>query len=135
MDAAKERKLKTELAAQGDAPFVAIERFFDGNDDLGSIGCNLVEHPGVDAFREALVGLTRRPDVESVYAIISEVDPGEGCWPFTDTIVVVGKIAAKDLQALLEGLQPDEVGLAKGVRIPEAILKRHTAPMLIAWWD
>ena len=29
-------------------PVVSIEEFFEGNDDLGSIGCNLYEHPGTD---------------------------------------------------------------------------------------
>jgi hypothetical protein len=36
---------KTELAAQPDPQIVAIHRFFDGNDDVGSIACNLLEHP------------------------------------------------------------------------------------------
>ena len=29
---------------------VGIDRFFDGNDDLGSIGCNLDPHPGIARF-------------------------------------------------------------------------------------
>jgi hypothetical protein len=66
MNAARRRKLKSELSAQSGAPTVAIERYFDGNDDEASIGCNLQEHPGIDVFREVLVGLTRRPDVEAV---------------------------------------------------------------------
>ena len=43
MDETKSRALKTELSAQAEPPIVAAERFFDGNDDLGSIGCNLDE--------------------------------------------------------------------------------------------
>src|SRR5262245_27366125 len=62
MDAAKCRALKRDLAAQPQPPLVAIERFFDGNDDLGSIGCNLMPHPGVEAFRDVLTGLLCRPD-------------------------------------------------------------------------
>lgn len=77
MDDTKCKALKAELAAQSEPQIVAAERFFDGNDDLGSIGCNLMEHPGVDAFRDAFVGLLRRPDVQAVYAQISELDPGE----------------------------------------------------------
>ena len=51
-------------------------------------GCNLLEHPGIGVhFRELLTGLLRRPDVGgSVRADLIRVkDPGDGCWPFTDT--------------------------------------------------
>ncbi|PFK67047.1 hypothetical protein COJ21_24420 [Priestia megaterium] len=29
------------------APLVSLEEFFEGNDDEGSIGCNLMDHPGI----------------------------------------------------------------------------------------
>lgn len=79
MDEAKCRALKAELSTQAEHEIVvSIERFFDGNDDADSIGCNLLDHPGIDIFRDALVGLLRRRDVQAVYARISELDPGEG---------------------------------------------------------
>ena len=93
MDDTKCKALKEELAEQPEPQIVAAERFFDGNDDLGSIGCNLDGHPGVDAFRDVFAGLLRRSDVQAVYAQISELDPGEGCWPFTDTVLVAGTIS------------------------------------------
>lgn len=80
---------------------VPVEEFFDGNDDLGSIGCNLVEHPGIDVFRDTLIGIARRADVVVVYAAIAEVDPGEGSWPFADTIFVVGTIPRGELAEIL----------------------------------
>ena len=46
MDDVKCNALKAELATQPEPQLVPIERFFDGNDDLGSIGCNLLAHPG-----------------------------------------------------------------------------------------
>jgi hypothetical protein len=75
MDNAKCNALKEELAAQPEPRIVPIERFFDGNDDLGSIGCNLMNHPGLDVFRDVFAGLLRRPDVQSIHAQIAEVDP------------------------------------------------------------
>ena len=48
MHATKREKLKAELSAQSEAPIVAIERYFDGNGDEASIGCNLMEHPGIE---------------------------------------------------------------------------------------
>jgi hypothetical protein len=132
MDADKKRELIASFAGQS-LQLVPIQQFFDGNDDLGSIGCNLVDHPGIETFEKILVGLLRRSDVEAVYAQIYELDPGDGCWPFADTILVVGDIAVEDLGKLLEPLEPDEVEPMADV--PEVIKRRHRAPVLYAWWD
>jgi hypothetical protein len=78
MDDVKCRALKAELSAQSELLIVPVARFFDGNDDLGSIGCNLDPHPGVEKFRNVLTGLLGRRDVKAVYAQISELDPGDG---------------------------------------------------------
>ena len=104
MDDTKCQALKNELATQQEPQSVVAERFFDGNDDLGSIGCNLHEHPGVEVFRDVFAGLLRRPDVQAIYAQISELDPGDGCWPFTDTIIVAGTIPADELREAVERL-------------------------------
>lgn len=135
MDHVKCRALKAELAAQLDPPFVAIDRFFDGNDDLGSIGCNLDAHPGIDRFRRALVGLLARDDVEAVYALIAELDPGDGCWPFTDTVLVVGSVPTNELRAIVRELQPDDVGAIDSLRVPPTITDRHRFPVTAIWWD
>ena len=135
MDDTKCKALKDELAAQPELQIVAVERFFDGNDDLGSIGCNLDEHPGVDAFQDVFAGLLRRPDVQAVYAQISELDPGDGCWPFTDTILVVGTIPDEELREAVSALQPEEVGDAAQFGISPTIANKHGAPVLAVWWD
>lgn len=135
MDDSKCRALKLELMAQPEPQIVSIARFFDGNDDIGSIGCNLLEHPGIDAFRELLEGVLLRPDVEAVYARIWELDPGEDCWPFTDTIFVVGTIDLDELRAVLAPLAPDEVTSGDAFGIPPLIAAMHQAPVLAAWWD
>jgi hypothetical protein len=75
MDSKKCQMLKGELEGQGEYPMVSIERFFDGNDDLGSIGCNLAEHPGIEVFRDVLTGLLERDDVEGVFALIMRLIP------------------------------------------------------------
>jgi hypothetical protein len=135
MDEAKCRTLKAELAAQPEPQVVPLDRFFDGNDDLGSIGCNLDPHPGIDTFRRVLTGLLARPDVEAVYARISELDPGEGCWPFADTVCVVGAVPPDALREAVEELQPGEVGAAEGFGVPPAITERHGSPVSVVWWD
>jgi len=39
------RALKAEVAEQPEPQIVAAERFSNGNDDPGSLDCNLLEHP------------------------------------------------------------------------------------------
>jgi hypothetical protein len=135
MDITKRNHLVEQLSSQPEPQLVPIDTFFDGNDDLGSIGCNLPEHPGIDAFRNLFARIARRHDVEAVYAQIAELDPGDDCWPFTDTVFVVGTLHADELQAELSTLQPDEVGSAEASRVPDALARMHSAPVLLAWWD
>ena|ERR1700761_6819499 len=134
MNKTKCETLKTDLAADTEQ-IVSVERFFDGNDDPGSIGCNLMEHPGVDVFRNLLTGLLQRSDVQAVYARISELDPGEESWPFTDTVFVVGTISPEELRDILSPLQPDEIDSGETYGLPKAIKQKHKEPVLAAWWD
>jgi hypothetical protein len=136
MDMTKRNRLVARLAAEPEPQIVPIEEFFDGNDDLGSIGCNLLRHPGVAVFQDILVGLVRRPDVAAVYALIAELDPGPDSWPFADLILVAGSIPAELLAQVLTPLEPDEVGAADDFDIvPTEIIERHGSPVLAAWWD
>lgn len=135
MNEAKCKALKADLGTQPAPQIVSIERFFDGNDDLGSIGCNLVKHPGIDAFRDTLNGLLRRPDVQAVYARIYELDPGEGCWPFTDTIFIAGTISSDELRSILSPLEPNDVGPGEEFGDPTLVNQKHKGPVLAAWWD
>ena len=136
MDGAKCRALKNEFSSTPfDDQMIPIERFFDGNDDLGSIGCNLSKHPGIPAFRVVLVGLTGRSDVTGVYAKISELDPGEGSWPFSDMVVVAGTIPLATLKEAVASLQPDEVGSASDLGVPLSVSDKLGSPLLALWWD
>ncbi len=135
MDDAKCRALKEELSAHPEPWIVPIDRFFDGNDDLGSIGCNLDPHPGMARFRHVLTGLLARSGVQAVYARISELDPGEGCWPFADTVLVVGAIPTADLRSAVGELRPDEVGAADDHGVSPIVGERHRSPVSVLWWD
>ena len=46
---------------------------FEGNDDLGSIGCNLLDHPGPAHFYEVLRSIRDRSEVHGVWVGITEV--------------------------------------------------------------
>lgn len=131
----KRNALVEELSEASDPILVPIARFFDGNDDLGSIGCNLPEHPGIEAFQKTFAALAQRSDVSAIYAQIAEVDPGEGCWPFADTVFVFGDIREEELSRLLAPLQPDEVGPVASFDVSPAVKSKHPKPVLLAWWD
>lgn len=134
MDLSKRKQLVAMLSREPEPQVVPIETFFDGNDDLASIGCNLPEHPGMEVFRKTFTRLAKRPDVVAVYAQIAELDPGDGCWPFADTVFVVGSISTEALAGELAALEPDEVGPTGDFDVPAAVM-RHGAPALVAWWD
>lgn len=134
MDQTKRNRLVAELSTRPEPQIVPIDVFFDGNDDLGSIGCNLLEHPGIEAFRATFARIAARADVESIYAQIAELDPGEDSWPFTDTVLVFGTISPEDLAAELAALEPDEVGTAEEFDMPPTS-HGQAAPALVAWWD
>jgi hypothetical protein len=135
MDSSLKAALLRRHVSQGEYPIIPIREFFEGNDDPGSIGCNLPEHPGIDSFREVLLKLVDRKDVEAVFAQISELDPGVESWPFTDTLWIVGKISATDLMSFLAPLEPDEIGSAKDFGAPAKFLEQYDAPVFAAWWD
>jgi hypothetical protein len=83
-----------------------------------------------------LLDILGREDVIAVYAQVTEVDPGEEYWPFADWVYVVGTIPHDDLTNALAPLQPDEVGPAGYLGIPEIIKRRHNyPPVRVVWWD
>ncbi len=136
MNEARCAALKEELSGMPEPQVIPIERFFDGNDDPASIGCNLAKHPGVQAFRDVLTGLLRHPGVEMVYAQIFEVDPGEEYWPFSDTVLVVGSIPATELRTAVRSLKPDEVHVVERDDVPEPVAKQHgSSPVLAICWE
>ncbi|MDJ0624239.1 MAG: hypothetical protein QNJ17_14830 [Desulfocapsaceae bacterium] len=135
MDESKKSALLGSLQGQPEPHIVPIETFFDGNDDLGSIGCNLMDHPGIEKFRDTLMDLMSRDNVEAVFAQISELDPGEGCWPFSDTVLVVGTIPVDELRNILAVLEPDEIGTGEEYGAPSRFVSKYLSPVHAVWWD
>jgi hypothetical protein len=90
----------------GREPVVSLNLFFEGNDDPASIGCNLVDHPGVDRFYSVLRRIRDRPDVHDIWVGITEI-MGPGEWPFSDHIYVVTTASAEDVTGWAAELDPD----------------------------
>lgn len=124
-------------AAGGPEPVVSLENFFDGNDDAGSIGCNLTGHPGPHRFFAVLRDVRERPEVQDVRVGISEV-MADGEWPFSDHVYVVTSASADDVLRWTSALAPEpdvasgwwnDVPPAKPFVVPQGM---H---VLTLWWD
>jgi hypothetical protein len=135
MDEEKRQALVSDALKETFPGFVAIERFFDGNDDEGSIGCNLIPHPGIEVFRQVLTGLTKRADVSGVYAALTEIDMGKGSWSFSDTVYVVGKISRNELVRLVTKIEADEVEPITRNEAPAELAVGKGEAVFRLWWD
>ena len=118
---------------------VPVFEFFDGNiSDLGSIGCNLYpDHPGINTFSSILNSLQSREDVDAVFVQISEIEPDEESWPYSDKVLVFGAISNDSLEQHTKRLEPTEIGEPGGFfdQIPSEISALSSEPLKILWWD
>jgi hypothetical protein len=117
------------------SPVVTLEEFFDGNDDTGSIGCNLLL-PGPQFFYEILKSIRSRPDVQDVLVAISDLDVGDDFWPFSDRVYVLTSASAEDVARWAEALQPGAVeeGITDG-KLDLAVELRPGYTCYRLWWD
>ncbi|MGD1876406.1 MAG: hypothetical protein ACFB13_02775 [Kiloniellaceae bacterium] len=131
-------KIKAIAAAEGSnqEAVVAVEDFFDGNDDLGSIGANLPSHPGLDRFREVFLSVRSRPEVAELVVAIWELDDRpNGDWPYAEKVylaTIAGDEAVEDWFAPLE---PDEIWEVQADTLRPS---PHLDPgyrLLAVWWD
>ena len=115
-------------------PVVPLERFFEGNDDLGSIGCNLLRHPGVDQFRATFSSLLRRDDVTDIQVELSEIVlEDDTMWPFSERVYVTGAIDLATLRELLAALEPDDVSVYDDP--PSELVMKEPDVAYSVWWD
>jgi len=118
-------------------PVVSLEDYFNGNDDLGSIGCNLSEHPGVSGFFEVLSAVRNRPDVQDVLVEISDADERDPTtWPFSERVYIITTAAESDVAEWLTALKPSEVEVGwSGERPTTAPIEKPGYHAVAAWWD
>jgi hypothetical protein len=138
------QQLVKKIAAQGQAgfdkpfPIVILEDFFTGNSDLGSIGCNLNNHPGTQKFFNVLRSIRARPEVQDVLVTIYEYDEDdETTWPFSERVYVITNASVADLSEWAKELQASEVvddGFVGGVP-PAAPKLQPGMKVLSLWWD
>lgn len=118
-------------------PLLTLEEFFDGNDTVGSIGCNLDPAPEPSAMYEALLAIRSRPDVSDVRVQITAVDAPEEEWPFSDTVWIMTSSDHETASSWLPlELRPNEswVGWITGTRYEAITVTDGHNPVAI-WYD
>lgn len=118
-------------------PLLTLEEFFDGNDFVGSIGCNLDSEPAPAEFYELLSNMRSAPDVSDIRVQVTCVDDPGNDWPFSDTVWIFTNISPNEIAARFPShLAPDEVweGWIPGKSYDECEVREGHRP-LAAWWD
>ncbi|WOO87200.1 hypothetical protein RZE82_08785 [Mollicutes bacterium LVI A0039] len=101
-------KVIEELSTPDNYITVDVDEFFDGNNDLGSIGCNLYPvHPGLEVFYNTLKKLESHDDVDNFQVVICDVD--EGSWPYSELIYVYTKLDIEQVTQIVAHLEPDDI--------------------------
>lgn len=128
-------RAKLNAQAQESCPVLTVDEFFEGNHDLGSIGCNLSPAPPLEVFRRVLLGIAARPDVQSVLVRVTE-DMGDE-WPFSDQVFVLTSVPVEEVGAWLAELQPEDPYVAEEWSGPTTFLPALRPGMrpVVAWWD
>jgi hypothetical protein len=108
-----------------------------GNEDLGSIGCNLSDHPGLEVFYRVLRDIRSRPNVQDVLVEIAEVEEQDGSmWPFSDRVYILASTTADQIATWSRRLQPDEVAVGYSQGQPSFAPVLHSGMKVYSlWWD
>jgi hypothetical protein len=142
MDLAKRAALIAKIKAigvsdeSGHEAVVGIEDFFDGNDDLGSIGANLPQHPGLARFRAELSSIRDRADVSDLVIAIWEVDDREGGdWPYAEKVYLATSADDEAVEAWFQPLAPDEIWDVQPETLRPSPELEPGHRLLAVWWD
>lgn len=117
-------------------PLLTLSEFFEGNEDFGSIGCNLSPPPGPAKFYQVLKEIAARSDVADVRVQITMFDDPT-MWPFSDTVWIVTSAAPQKVREWFDPkLRPDNcsAGWTKGVSF-EAVSVPEGMQAVACWWD
>lgn len=114
---------------------VTLEQFFEGNDDSGSIWCNLPSAPDPRQVYQKLKSIREREDVADVRVLVTQYDGGDEEWPFSDTVFFITSATPDDVQSWLgndyapDAIWIDDFSRTQTIPIPNGMVA------LAAWWD
>lgn len=139
MDIQKRDALLTRVGNLNDldnaAAWVEVEQFFDGNDDLGSIWCNLHEPPeDMSRVSQFLKSIRSRSNVHGLRVLVSQYDGGEDEWPFSDAILVITEASTTEVQSWFKQFPPDEVFIEENEKLLKDLTYSGKSAVRL-WWD
>jgi hypothetical protein len=117
-------------------PLLTLAEFFEGNDVVGSIGCNLNPMPGPADMYALLRNIAARPDVADVRVQVTMFDNRDE-WPFSDTVWVITSAAPAEVASWFpEAVRPDDCwsGWSPGVHLEPCAVPEGMNPVA-CWWD
>ena len=116
-------------------PLLTLGEFFEGNEVVGSIGCNLTPTPTPAEFRAVLTAIAARPQVSDVRVQVTMFDDPE--WPFSDTVWVITTADPSTVASWFEAaMAPDDVseGWPDAVAYEECNVPAGMRAVQ-CWWD
>jgi hypothetical protein len=120
-------------AAATPRPLLTLAEFFEGNDVVGSIACNLIPTPTPTEFYELLKRIAARPNVADVRVQVTMFDAPE--WPFSDTVWIITSAKPEEVAEWFdEAVRPDHcwAGWPEGVAMESCPVPPGMKP--VGWW-
>ena len=114
-------------------PLLTVEEFFDGNDVVGSIGCNLDGQPVPADFYDLFKGILGKAEVKDIRVAVTQFDDPE--WPFSDNVLIMTSASTDEVQSWFpERLRPDIVDEGDLRRCEPYEVPEGTRPV-VCFWD
>lgn len=116
-------------------PLLTLSEFFEGNDVIGSIGCNLIPTPVPAQFYDLLKRIASRDDVADVRVQVTMFDAPE--WPFSDTVWIITSASTEAVVDWFEeAVRPDEcrAGWLGDLKFEPCPVPPGMQP-IGCWWD
>lgn len=116
-------------------PLLTLTEFFEGNEVMGSIGCNLIPTPTPLEFHALLARIASRADVADVRVEVTMFDDPE--WPFSDTVWIMTSAGPQEVEEWFEeAVRPDacSAGWLAGVAMEPYPMPNGMQPVR-CWWD
>ncbi|MFL0250651.1 hypothetical protein ACJDT4_09485 [Clostridium neuense] len=131
-----EKIYEQEDEIESSLPVVSLELFFEGNNDIGSIGCNLLNHPGIEKFYSILKQVRNKPNVQDILVEIMEHDEDEEMWPFSERVYILTDEEEYEVIKWVRDLQISEISQGYMYGQPKLAPKLGKGYKVYSlWWD
>jgi len=115
--------------------FVSVADFFDGNNDIGSIGANIYpDPPSLLQFCETLLAIESNEKTNLILIRIADIEDSE--WFYSDMVFINGHYSMPEIKKLFKSLKSDEIyeGLMYDEK-PNNIPDKGNGKSYSVWWD